>query len=644
MHYSRFRDPFLGMSIALACLLMSALSIARYSGYNAGMLDLGNMAQAIWSATQGQPLVFTQPTGAYSRLAGHFEVFYFLLAPLYALWADPRVLLLVQAVLYAAGAIAVARLAQRRLDNRFAVRALVLLYLAYPVAQTAVLFDFHGDTLAMPLLLVALDALDQRAWRRYALFVLLALTCKVYVALAVVGMGVVVALWGPSRRAGVITALAALAYGGLVFVFVRPLFAHPEANGTAQATGNYLSFYFGDLQLLLASVGERFLTAVIVFGPALLVAWRGWRWLLPGLPIALGALVSTGPGGTFDYRYHHYALVVPFIVMATIEGATQGRLQAQRDPATQRRRTWRGTLGLTTAIVVICNIAFVDTPLNPLFWMGIPGQGRDASMYGVTPRDAIKDRFLRENVPPHVPLAASMFLAAHLTNRPALYLTRYADDPGGQRMPSLLPKVDYVVTDALFDFYVPLPAGYGGGVDYEREAIAAVLHDPDFGFVAQRDGLLLFKRGAPLSETLAYTVEQLAPDPAHPALARFGDALELVDRSIAQLAGGRVRASFTWRALRSLNTPSPVAVSWLEGVTDARIVHLPTFALLPPTTWAVGALVRETFEVTLPADLPPVTYTWRTAWYRAGSPYAAETDARAMLAGSAAVVMGTVRR
>ncbi len=39
----------------------------------------------------------------------------------------------------------------------------------YPTALTSVLFDFHGDTLAMPLLLFALDALDQRAWGRYIL-------------------------------------------------------------------------------------------------------------------------------------------------------------------------------------------------------------------------------------------------------------------------------------------------------------------------------------------------------------------------------------------------------------------------------------------------------------------------------------------
>ena len=77
----------------------------------------------------------------------------------------------------------------RELLEDFAARCLALIYLLYPTALTSVLFDFHGDTLAMPILLFALDALDQRAWKRYGLFIALALSCKFYVAMPVALMG-----------------------------------------------------------------------------------------------------------------------------------------------------------------------------------------------------------------------------------------------------------------------------------------------------------------------------------------------------------------------------------------------------------------------------------------------------------------------
>jgi len=72
----------------------------------------------------------------------------------------------------------------------------------YPTAQTAVLFDFHGDTLAMPCLMFALDALDRVDWRRYAIWIVLALLCKVCVAVSVGVMGAVLVFKGQRRVGG----------------------------------------------------------------------------------------------------------------------------------------------------------------------------------------------------------------------------------------------------------------------------------------------------------------------------------------------------------------------------------------------------------------------------------------------------------
>jgi len=641
------RDPVLWLALLLCGSLLAGLSIARYLGYNAGMLDLGNMTQAIWSATQGQPLLYSTAQGASaSRLSGHVEAVYFLLAPLYALWPDPRLLLVVQAALFALGTLPVYRLALRRTGSRFAARGLALIYLLYPTALTSVLFDFHSDTLAMPLLLFALDALDARAWRRYALFVALALSCKFYLAAPVAGIGVYAYLWGGQRRAGALTIAAAAFYGAVAFLVVRPLFAG-VAVGAAQSSQGYLAYYFGRMSEIRDTLGDRLLSAIVVFGPALLIAWRGWRWLLPGLPIGLAALLTTGPGGAYDFRYHHYAVVVPFIMLAAISGVGLHMERAAARSATtaparfRSRRGWRGDLGLTLLTVVLFTVLLVDTPLNPLFWLHLPGQGLDQSAYGITARDGVKDRFLAERVPQAVPLAASTFLASHLANRSTLYLVLYPDDPRAGLLPSVLPQVDLALADALFDYYVPITGGYGGGLDYDRDAIGLLLRDRSFGMVAARDGLLLFRRGASVDQVLTNTLA-LLPDDDAPAEQAFGGRVALVRHSISQIGPRRLRVSFTWRPLASFGQSRFVAVSQLDGVANARIVHVPSYALHPAWEWQQGELIEETFDVELPPEVAPGNYTWRIGWYNVELPTSYATDARSLLVGSQEVALETV--
>jgi uncharacterized membrane protein len=629
-------------------LTLGWLAVARYDGFNAAMFDLGNMVQAIWSVGQGQPLIYSRQEGiGVSRMVGHAEIVYTLLALPYALWPDPRLLLVLQAALYALGALPVYRLAARRVERRFAARCAAIIYLLYPVAQTGILFDLHGDPLAMPLLLFALDALDERAWRRYALFIALALACKLYVAAVVTMLGLLL-VWRGERRVGVFTAAAGLIYG-VVLLLARPLFLPPEVAVPASpasagiVTSDYFSYYFGAFERVLATLPQRLANLLVVLGPALLLAWRGWRWLVPALPILGAVLVTSGPGGASDYRYHHYALVVPFIVMAVVEGMARARVAEETRRAVGKRigRTWQGDTGLTVAIVVLCSALLVNWPLNPLFWLRAPGYGLDASVYGATPRDAVIRQFLAEGVPPGEPLVASPFLAPHLANRQTLYLTRYPDEPRAERLPGLLPQVRYAVPDALFDWYVSLDEGYGGGIDHDRDAIGVLLRDPAFALTGMRDGLLLFERDAPPEQRLVNTLARRM-DAGGPAIQRFG-VIELVRSEVVQVGPQRLRAMFVWRLERPLVRGERfVAVSRLGGVANARFVHLPGYALSPVWEWPVGELVEEVFEVELPAEVGPGTYEWQTGWYDVRRPASRFTDARTFLPGSEEIVVATV--
>jgi uncharacterized membrane protein len=621
--------------------LFAWLSAARHMAYNTRMSDLGLMSQAIWSVTQGQPLMMTNDMGQFSRLGGHVELIYYLLAIPYAIWPDPITLVTIQAVLYALGALPVAWMTQRRVDHWFAVLGMALVYLLYPVAQTSVLWDIHGDTLAMPLLLFALDALDRRAWVSYGVFLALSLACKFYVALPVAILGVCLILWGNQRRAGALTLTAGVLYGAVAFFVVRPLFA-THASGVEDVTGSYLSYYFGGLSSVLDTLIPRILHGLIVFGPAMMLVWRGWPWLLPGLAVAGATLISTGPGPAYDVRYHHYAMVVPFIMMALIEtiGWLHRRQQAYAvaDPSRSPRRTWQGDLFITLLLTLAVNMFIVNTPVSPFFWQGKPGWGFDASSYGRISRDAVKDEFLAEHVPPRAPVAATEVLGPHISNRDILYQGRQIFDTEQSTIHVwMLDEVDYVVSDSLIDHFL-----VSRGLAHEKGLIRYVLRDEDFTLTEMRDGLLFFERHAAPGAELAQQIEVEQPTTLPPAERSFGEHIGLVDYEIVPLDRGerRYRASFTWRVTGDTAPPyDAVAISRLEGVPDARIVHLPTYALYPTSEWEPGDLVHETFEVALPADLAPGTYAWRVGWYDLAADFAAFTDERSRLPGSSDVAL-----
>lgn len=230
------------LMVVLVTAMLATLSVPRYRAYNASMFDLGHMSQAIWSSTQGSPLEFSYRGNTMSRLALHVELIYFLLTPLYRLAPSPITLLIVQAALFGAGAFPLYALAKRRIGDRHAARLVTLIYLLYPVAHLAVLFDFHGDTLATPLLLFAFEALDREDWRRYWPYVILSLSCKVTVAVPVCLSGTFLWLRG-RREVGIRIFFLGLIWGSLTLLVVRRAFATPGAVLEQASAVGYIQFY-----------------------------------------------------------------------------------------------------------------------------------------------------------------------------------------------------------------------------------------------------------------------------------------------------------------------------------------------------------------------------------------------------------------
>ena len=149
-------------AIAAYATGFTALSILRHRSFETGRFDLGNMVQAVWSTAHGHPLQVTNLRGAQvSRLGAHVDPILVVFAPLWRLWPNPSLLLTVQAVAVAVGALRLFWLARKHLDSDAGALGFALAYLVFPATEWMTLNEFHPVALACPLLLFAICYLDE---------------------------------------------------------------------------------------------------------------------------------------------------------------------------------------------------------------------------------------------------------------------------------------------------------------------------------------------------------------------------------------------------------------------------------------------------------------------------------------------------
>lgn len=164
-------ETVLAILIGIYILYFTLSSFLRYNNYYAGRFDLGNMDQTVWNTIHGRIFQITDPdnTVNISRLAYHADFMLVLISPLYLIWSDPRMLLLLQSVVLGLGAVFVFLIAMHFLKNKSLALTFSALYLLNPSLQFSNLYDFHAVVLGTTLLLMTFYFFIKK---RYLLFLI----------------------------------------------------------------------------------------------------------------------------------------------------------------------------------------------------------------------------------------------------------------------------------------------------------------------------------------------------------------------------------------------------------------------------------------------------------------------------------------
>ena len=409
-----FSEILLFIGIAMYSLYFTTASFLRYTNFFTGRFDLGNMDQTVWNTIHGRIFQLTDPNGTntMSRLGTHADFILIFLAPFYLLWRDPRMLLLLQTLVLASGAIFVYLIAKHTCKNAALSLTLALAYLLNPSVQYTNLYDFHAVTFATTFFLASWYFLQKKKYVWTILFLLLAGLTKEEAWIVVGFFGVYIALFHKKRIIGLLTSIIAFVTCYLLIWKFIPL----ARGGQHFALGYYADFGSTPTSIIkniflspLRVLGLLFEKGRIVYYGELLLPLGFFSILTPGILIfALPdfAINVLSNNAAFHEIYYQYTSVItPFLFIAAISSIV----------VVQKR-----FVSISSKAIII--YLFFCTIFSAYVFGPLPGALHpNLDMFTKQQTDsAIISHFL-QTIPIHYSVAATNNIGSHLSHRQKIF-------------------------------------------------------------------------------------------------------------------------------------------------------------------------------------------------------------------------------
>ncbi len=452
----------------LLFVVYSGYGLTRQATYLTAGYDLGIFDQAVRNYARFRAPEVPLKGAHYNILADHFHPIIALAAPLYWIWNSPSVLLVLQMALIAASVPVVYSFALRRMPRGGALVVAAAYGLSWAI-QAMVDFDFHEVAWGVPILAVAVDALDRRDDRTLLVSAGLLLLVREDLGAVLVMIGLLRLAWRP-RRNGYLLIGGGLAGYLLVTALIIPAFA---PNGrfvywTFDALGPDLPHALWTIVAhpvhtvrLLFTPSIKAETLAYFFLPLALLPLRS-RYSLIALPL-LAERFFNSRDHLWTTHFHYNALPYLVLVLAMVDGGA--RLGVWRKPVLNR-------LMLAWLVIVPVYLSTVANITAPVIRRMLNGSAWRTDAHLRDQQAAVRQ------VPHDVCVSVDDRLATHLvtTNRVTL--------PGIST-----PRTDYVVLDMgqqEVGYLLPTPqqvladSRKAGFVQVFSQGDLLVLRSPDY--------------------------------------------------------------------------------------------------------------------------------------------------------------------
>jgi len=389
------------------------LATQRHERFNSTGFDLAIKEQVVWNTLHGR--FFASSPEVENAFADHFQPVMLALIPLYVLFPSPKLLLWVQVVGLAAGAIPLYRLAQRRLNSPWPALAVAAAYLLYPAIGFTERFDFHPEALAIPAFIAAFEALDRDDLKAASLWLLVPLLSKENLGFSVAAFGLYAALREHTRRRarfGLVWAGVGLIVSSATMFWLIPALRQGPSD-TLERYG-WLGESPGQMAWTLISQPGTVCRTLAEPNRALYLL----QLLLPvGFLALLGLpeLLLAAPGLAINILAQHHCQaeiycqytvpIVPFVFIAAVLGL-------HRLKGWLGRRRLSHAIGLAVVPLAVLALA-IDNPFTE-------GQELPPPLAELPNAEAVRRALA--TVPPDASVVTTNAYAPHLAQREGLYI------------------------------------------------------------------------------------------------------------------------------------------------------------------------------------------------------------------------------
>jgi uncharacterized membrane protein len=379
-------------------------ALVRYANFGSTAYDLGFFDQVVWQISQGRPGL-TSYLYWYDFFGQHLEPVLYVYGGLYKLWADPRLLLVTQALAVGAAAWILYRCALQVLHPWGSIVLTGAFLLAVPL-HTALAFDFHPEVMSSLAIFGGLWlALRGRGWAAVMVWASLILL-KEDESLVLPALALLLFLLTRRTAPSILLVCLAIAWAVTAVGVVEPHWRHGFAGDLTQqyvafgpnlpdAAATIAGHPLHSLRLVLDEGGFFALSKWIAgTGLAPLLAPLG---LLAAAPEILLQLASRNPEQHL-LRLHYGVEGVP-LVYAYLLVELRWLRQAPR---------------LQAFIIAAAGVAALAA-----FLLASPIRAGTPSPPATAHLAAIRQAM--ELIPPGAGLRADSTIAAHLSERPQIY-------------------------------------------------------------------------------------------------------------------------------------------------------------------------------------------------------------------------------
>ena len=406
------------LALALvAATAYAAISIDRHDHFASNAFDLGVQDQTVWGYSRLQIIPNTVEMIP-NLLGDHFHPILMAIAPLYWIWDDARVLLVVQAALLAVAAVPVFWWARQRLGLLPAI-AIESAYLVFWGVLSGVIYDFHHIAFAVPAIAFGLYAVLTNRNRLFWAMLVVGLLTRENIALTFAAIGVYIAVVQHRWRLGAAVIAICVAWFAALIEIVMPAIAGGAyghwtydalGSGPGSALWHIVRHPISSLQLLADNPIKRKLWG------GLLGAWLLLPLISPismvAIPTLLERLWSSNPA-LWSASFHYSLVIAPVLTFAAIDGLA--RLQRLPIPLPRRR----GMVGLGMALAVLA--------AGLILSFGVVRPLDELATY-ISGSQAATIQSCLDVIPPDASVSASNKLLPHLSHRREIYLLTLKSD------------------------------------------------------------------------------------------------------------------------------------------------------------------------------------------------------------------------